>query len=72
MRMRCELWRIDPDWLMAYTEDRSVWLRAKRYYPDFIIVADYFKKGRLIGLQFKIPSNRKRAARHLFGVNVSA
>jgi hypothetical protein len=69
--MRSEMWRIDSDWLMAYTEDRSVWQRAKRYYPDFVIFADYSKGGRLIGLQYKVPSERKRAARHLFGVNVS-
>jgi hypothetical protein len=69
--MRSEIWRIDSDWLMAYTEDKNVWQRAKRYYPDFIIFADYHKDAKLIGLQYKIPSKRKRAARHLFGVNVS-
>ena len=69
--MSNELWRINSDFLMAYTENREVIRKAKRSYPDFIIVADYFKGNRLIGVQFKIPSDRKRSARHLFGVDVS-
>lgn len=70
--MSNEIWRINSDFLMAYTEDREVIKKAKRSYHDFIIVADYFKGNRLIGVQFKIPSHRKRSARHLFGVNVSS
>nr|WP_259549375.1 hypothetical protein [Heyndrickxia oleronia] len=71
MNTKNELWRIDSDWLMAYTEDKQTIRKIKRSYHDFIIVADYFKNGRLVGLQFKIPSRRKRAARYVFGVNVA-
>ncbi|GIN39611.1 hypothetical protein [Heyndrickxia oleronia] len=66
-----EIWRIDSDWLMAYTEDRETIRKIKRSYHDFIIVANYYKSGRLAGLQYKIPSKRKRAARYVFGVNVA-
>lgn len=66
-----EIWRIDSDWLMAYTEDRGTMRKIKRSYHDFIIVADYHKNGKFVGLQYKIPSRRKRAARYVFGVNVA-
>ncbi|MFD2681483.1 hypothetical protein ACFSUL_12075 [Bacillus seohaeanensis] len=62
---------MDSDWLMAYSECPETIRKVKRSYKDFIIVADYFKYGKLVGLQFKIPSHRKRAARHVFGVNVT-
>ena len=65
-----EIWRISSDYLMAYTENRETIRQIKRSYKDFEIIADYFKNNRLVGQQYRIPSKRKRAARHVFGVNV--
>ncbi|MDP4550859.1 hypothetical protein Q9251_08175 [Alkalihalobacillus macyae] len=62
-----KLWRISSENLMGYTEDRDTIKRLKRSYKDFEIVADYFKFGKLIGVQFRVQSHRKRAARHLLG-----
>jgi hypothetical protein len=64
--MNNEIWRLDSDWLAGYTEDREVIRKIKRSYKDFEIMADYFKGNRLIGVQFRIPSHRKRAAYHVF------
>jgi hypothetical protein len=66
-----EIWRVDSDWLMAYTECPETIPNIKRSYPDFTIAAEYFKHGKLFALQYKIPSNRKRSARHAFGVDVT-
>lgn len=70
METKNEIWRVDGDFLMAYTEDPGIMQRAKRYYSEFTVSATYHKSGSLIGLQYRIPSSRKRSARHLFGVNV--
>lgn len=56
---------------MAYTEDKETTQKIQRSYQDFIRVAEYAKDGEIIGIQFKIPSARKRSAIHLLGVNVS-
>ncbi|MFE4430832.1 hypothetical protein ACFRH9_28320 [Peribacillus butanolivorans] len=66
-----EIWRVSPDWLMAYTEDKDTTQKIQRSYQDFIRVADYSKNGEIIGIQYQIPSTRKRSAIHLLGVNVS-
>ncbi|MDW7616979.1 hypothetical protein SC499_20235 [Peribacillus simplex] len=66
-----EIWRVSPGWLMAYTEDKETTQKIQRSYQDFIRVAEYAKDGEIIGIQFKIPSARKRSAIHLLGVNVS-
>lgn len=68
--MNNELWRISSDYFMGYTEDRETIRKIKRSYKDFAIVADYFKHGRLIGIQFRVPADRKIAAGRLLGVNL--
>jgi hypothetical protein len=68
--MESRLWRVSSSYLMAYTEDREVMRKVRRSYPDFVIVAEYFRVGKLIGMQYRVPSDRKRSARHLLGVNV--
>ncbi|WP_180994243.1 hypothetical protein [Bacillus sp. Marseille-P3661] len=45
--------------------------KIKRSYKDFEVVAEYFIKGKLIGKQYRVPSARKRSARHLLKVDVS-
>jgi hypothetical protein len=61
-----EVWKLDTGWLAAYTEDRDLMRRIKRYKPSWRIMADYHKNDRLIGLQYKIPIEHRRAAERMF------
>jgi hypothetical protein len=63
-----ELWKCDTGWLFGYTEDRDLIRRIKQYKKDWKITADYFRNGRLIGVQFKIPIEQHRSAERMFGV----
>jgi hypothetical protein len=62
------VWKYDTGWLYGYTEDRDLIRRIKRYKKDWSIVADYFKNGRLIGVQFKIPAEQRRPAERMFNI----
>ncbi|TLS53388.1 hypothetical protein FE782_03710 [Paenibacillus antri] len=64
------LWRLNERYLAAYTEDTDVMRKIRRSYPDFWIMAEYSKDGVIYALQYRVPSERKRSARHLLGVNV--
>ncbi|MGO4372713.1 hypothetical protein AB4Z21_18520 [Paenibacillus sp. MCAF20] len=64
------LWRLDSDRLAAYVEDPEAIRKIRRSYPDFVETAKYYRDGKLIARQFTIPSDRKRSARNLLGVNV--
>lgn len=66
--MKNELWKMEPGWLGGYTEDRDLIRRIKRYKSDWQIMADYFKNGRLIGVQFRIPIEQRRPAERMFNV----
>jgi hypothetical protein len=65
------LWKIETGWLSGYTEDRELIRRLKRYKPHWTIQADYFKNGRLIGCQFKIPIEERRPAERMLGTAVN-
>lgn len=67
-----KLWRLDANNLAAYTEDREVMAKIKRSYPDFVIMAQYYREGEQVALQYRVPSARKRSARNLLGVNVAS
>ncbi|MEK5420169.1 hypothetical protein [Paenibacillus sp. FSL L8-0708] len=69
--MENAIWRLDSNNLAAYTEDRTVWAKIRRSYPDFTVMATYQEDGEIIARQYRIPSTRKRSARHLFGVSLS-
>ncbi|NJJ38400.1 hypothetical protein [Paenibacillus apii] len=69
--MENAIWRLNSDNLAAYTEDRAVWEKIHRSYPDFIVMATYQQDGEIVAKQYRIPSARKRSARHLFGVRLS-
>ena len=66
--MENAIWRLDSDNLAAYTESEDVWRRIKRSYPDFIVMATYQRDGQLTGIQYRVPSARKRVAKRLFNV----
>lgn len=67
------LWRYNSDYYFGYTEDLDIMRRIKRYYDDFVPVAEYTNAdGTLIGRQYRIPALRKRSARRLFGGTVTA
>lgn len=66
--MTNSLWKYETGWLCGYTEDRDLIRRIKRYKKDWSIMADYFRNGRLTGVQFKIPIEQRRSAERMFGV----
>ncbi|GGG08642.1 hypothetical protein [Paenibacillus aceti] len=65
------VWRLDSDNLAGYTEDAEVMRKIRRSYPDFVEMATYEKNGVIFARQYRIPSVRKRSARHLFNVNIT-
>lgn len=66
-----KIWRLDTDNLAAYTEDRGVMAKIRRSYPDFAIMARYYRGGELIGLQYRVLSRRKRSIVRLLGMSVT-
>jgi len=64
-----ELWNLDKGWIAGYTSDRDLIRRIKRYKKDWVIMADYFKHGKLIGVHFRIPIEQRRPAERMFGVS---
>lgn len=69
--MNNTIWRLNSAYLAGYTEDADVMRKIKRSYPDFAVMATYEKNGVIFARQYRIPSARKRSARHLFGVPLS-
>lgn len=64
------IWKLNDYEHAIYTEDREVMRKIRRSYPDFTPMATYEKDGVVFGRQYRVPSARKRSARHLLGVNV--
>ncbi|GIP54749.1 hypothetical protein [Paenibacillus vini] len=69
--MNNAIWRLNSAYLAGYTEDAEVMRKIRRSYPDFTESATYQKNGVIYARQYRIPSARKRSARHLFGVPLS-
>lgn len=69
--MENALWRISPDYLMAYVEDEDVLRKIRRSHPEFIEFGVYSRDGAIIARQYRVPSDQKRTARRLLGVNVT-
>ncbi|KAB2332929.1 hypothetical protein [Bacillus mesophilum] len=68
--MENSLWKLEPGWLAGYSEDRELIRRIKRYKKDWTIMASYYKRERLISVQFRIPIEQRRPAERMFGVTV--
>jgi hypothetical protein len=64
------LWKLEPGWLGGYTENRELIRTIKRNRKKWAIMADYFRGNRLIGVQFKIPAEHRKAAEQVFEVTV--
>ncbi|GIP21056.1 hypothetical protein [Paenibacillus sp. J22TS3] len=71
--MEDAIWRINDDQLLGYTEDKAVWTKIRRSYPDIMIQARYYAPGedKPYALQYLIPNARKRSARNLFGCKLT-
>ncbi|GMA51820.1 hypothetical protein GCM10025857_31770 [Alicyclobacillus contaminans] len=65
-----QLWRLDREWLAAYSEDPHVWESIRRYRDDFELMAEYYRDGRLFARQWRVPTSRKRVARRLLKCDV--
>ncbi|MGG3884098.1 hypothetical protein [Brevibacillus panacihumi] len=68
--MNNALWRMDPDYLAAYTEDAGIMARIRRYYTDVEPMARYYRAGKRIAVQYRVPNRRKRSMRRILGVDV--
>lgn len=68
---RNELWKLRKGLIAGYTEDKDLIRRVKRYKKDWTIAADYIKNGQLVGVQFKIPIEQRRAAERMFNTRLS-
>ncbi|AOK88962.1 hypothetical protein [Paenibacillus polymyxa] len=67
-----KIWRIDSSNLAAYTEDATVMAKIKRSYSGFHIMAEYFRFGKLIAIQYRVPEARKRSIKRLLNCQISA
>lgn len=65
------IWRLNADTLACFTDDTEAIAKISRSYPDFIVMATYQREGKVTGIQYRVPSARKRSIRRLLGVNVS-
>jgi hypothetical protein len=69
--MTNEIWRLNSDWLCAYTEDRSIWRKIKRSYPAFQIHAEYYRDEKRFAIIYRVPSEKRRTITRMLGVPVS-
>ncbi|SFS76222.1 hypothetical protein [Paenibacillus sp. 453mf] len=69
--MQNALWRICPEYLVGYVEDPEVIRKIRRSYPEFMEFGIYYRNGTVIARQYRIPSDQKRSARRLLGVNLT-
>ena len=65
-----EVWQLETGYLGAYTEDRSLMSRVRRYKykAGWTEMARYYKNERLIGVHYKLPIEQRRVAFRMFGV----
>lgn len=62
-----EYWNLEPGYLAAYTEDKALIRRVNRYYAGkFVLMAEYYKGGRLIAVQWRVPSKYTKTVKRLF------
>lgn len=68
-----EVWQQSTGFLAAYTEDKDLMRRIKRYKTknNWTITAEYYdtrRNGRLFAVQYRIPIEQRRQALRMFGV----
>lgn len=63
-----ELWRIQTGYIAGYTEDKDLIQRIRRYKTNknWKQTAEYFKDGKRIGVQYRIPIEQRRPAERMF------
>ncbi|MFL0361796.1 hypothetical protein ACH0BF_02105 [Pseudobacillus sp. 179-B 2D1 NHS] len=61
--MMNEVWKLDKNYYCLYVESKDVMKRIKRYYTDFVLMAEYYDhNGKLQARQYKVEKKRKRVA----------
>lgn len=67
-----KLWRMGTGFIGGYTEDRDLIRRIRRYKESkgWTVMADYYKNGRFIGIQYKIPIEQRRPAERMFMTDI--
>ncbi|MCG7346390.1 hypothetical protein MHZ92_19990 [Sporosarcina sp. ACRSL] len=63
---------METGFIGGYTEDRELIRRIRRYKEPkgWTIMADYYKNGRFIGIQYKVPISQRRVAERMFMTNL--
>ncbi len=60
-KTKSEYWKLEKGFFAFYTEDKATIRSIKRYYSDrFLIMAEYTKNDKLIGIQYKFSENEIR------------
>jgi hypothetical protein len=57
-----EVWKLDNQNYVLYTESKDIMRRIKRYYKDFTFMAEYQRNGKIFARQWLVPVKRKRVA----------
>ena len=68
-----EIWRSGTGFIAAYTEDKDLMRSIERYKTDndWTIIAEYIDtkaRGKLVGVQYRIPVEQRRQAMRMFTV----
>ena len=68
-----EIWHSGTGFIAAYTEDKDLMRRIKRYKTknDWTITGEYFDtktRGKLLGVHYRIPIEQRRQAMRMFAV----
>lgn len=68
-----EVWRLETGYLAAYTEDRDLMRRVKRYKlkRGWREMATYSKNDRLIGIQYRVPMEQSRQLKRMWKVEIT-
>lgn len=65
-----EMWKLEPGYIAAYTEDKELIKKIKRNKSsrNWEIMAEYFKGGKMtpFAVQYKIPAEQKAYTKRMF------
>lgn len=68
-----EIWRLSKGFLAAYTEDKALMARVRRYKfkRGWTEMATYSKNDRLIGIQYRVPTEQTRQLKRMWNAEIT-
>jgi len=69
--MNNEIWKINNEYLVAYVEDKNAMKKIKRSYPQFAVMAEYVKDGKVTAVQYRVPIEKRKTITRMLSVPVS-